>query len=101
MLLAGMERAFLQFQRKRSSFYRSKNLRIREQLGQDGSLPGNKCLQILCCCCYRIIFGRADHMISQEELENERESMVFGHTAVLNKVDLISKEAIIRESAIE
>lgn len=40
-------------------------------------------------------------MISHEEMENERESMVFGHTAVLNKVDLISKEAIIRESAIE
>lgn len=40
-------------------------------------------------------------MISHEELENERESMVFGHTAVLNKVDLISKEAIIRESTIE
>lgn len=27
--------------------------------------------------------------------------MVFGHTAVLNKVDLISKEAIIRESGVE
>ncbi len=40
-------------------------------------------------------------MLGQEELEAERESMVFGHTAVLNKVDLISKEAIIRESRVE
>lgn len=35
IMLGGMERAFLQQTRKRSSFFRSKNLRIREQLSHD------------------------------------------------------------------
>lgn len=41
-----------------------------------------------------------DETLTQEEVENERGELVFGHTAVLNKVDLILKEAIIRESKV-
>lgn len=45
------------------------------------------------------MFAR-DNALTQEEVDNERGELVFGHTAVLNKVDLILKEVIISESKV-